>query len=121
MALAIIFAMLPSFLFSQTLVPAMANWMLGEQIEEHKKRHDPNYRPGFFTRFQKGFEKGFLSFRESYRVILEGAVHRRVIFVIVFMGAALASFLLVPLLGRNFFPEIKGGTLQMQSEHRTAT
>ncbi|MDE1178198.1 MAG: efflux RND transporter permease subunit [Edaphobacter sp.] len=113
MALAIIFAMAPSFLLSQTLVPAMANWMLGKQIEEHKKRHDPNYRPGFFTRFQKGFEKGFLSFRESYRVILEAAVRRRVMFVVVFLGAALASLALIPLLGRNFFPEIKGGALQM--------
>ncbi|MDE1154743.1 MAG: efflux RND transporter permease subunit [Acidobacteriaceae bacterium] len=113
MALAIIFAMAPSFLMSQTLVPAMANWMLGKQIEEHKKRHQPGYKPGFFTRFQKGFERGFLAFREVYRTILESAVHHRKMFVTCFLGLALASFLLIPYLGKNFFPEIKGDTLQM--------
>ncbi|WP_263408999.1 efflux RND transporter permease subunit [Terriglobus tenax] len=113
MALSIIFAMVPSFLLSQTLVPAMANWMLGKQIEEHKKRHDPNYRPGIFARFQKGFEAGFNSFRESYRIMLEGAVRYRKIFIPLFLGVALVSLALIPFLGRNFFPEIKGGTLQM--------
>jgi CzcA family heavy metal efflux pump len=113
LALAIIFAMAPSFVLAHTLVPAMANAMFGKQIEAHKRQHEPGYKPGFFTRFQKGFEKGFLAFRESYRVVLEGAVQRRGVFIAAFLGLAVLSLGLVQYLGRNFFPEIKGGTLQM--------
>ncbi len=114
MALAIIFAMIPSFVLSQTLVPAMANWMLGGQIEAHRKRKEnPNFRGGPFVRFQRGFDSAFLKFRNAYRVLLEMAVNNRKLFVPVFLAAALAAFLLIPYLGRNFFPEIKSGTLQM--------
>lgn len=113
LAMAIIFAMAPSFILSQTLVPAMANWMLGKQIEAHKRRHDPDHRPGIFERFQRGFDKGFLAFRNGYRIILEMAVDRRIMFCAVFLGVNLVSFFLIPYLGRNFFPEIKSGVLQM--------
>ena len=114
MALAIVFAMIPSFILSQTLVPAMANWMLGGQIKVHKKRkEDPNFRGGPFVRFQKGFDRAFLKFRNAYRVLLEMAVNNRKLFVPVFLAAALAVFLLIPYLGRAFFPEIKSGLLQM--------
>ncbi len=113
MALAIIFAMMPSFLFSQTLVPAMANWMLGPQIEEHKKRKNPDYKPSFFNRALGSFDVGFQKFRGVYGVVLEAAVASRKLFIPLFLGASLASFLLIPYLGRSFFPEIKGGTMQM--------
>ncbi len=113
MALAIVFAMIPSYILSQTLVPAMANWMLPGQIEAHHKRKLPGYKPGIFTRFQKGFDSGFMKFRDKYRIGLEWAVNNRKFFVPLFLAGVLVSFLLIPYLGRNFFPEIKGRLLQM--------
>ncbi|WP_034991886.1 efflux RND transporter permease subunit [Beijerinckia mobilis] len=70
-------------------------------------------QPGFFSRFQKGFEKGFSSFRENYRSLLERSVAHRGSFITVFLIVALASLSLFYFSGRDFFPEIKSGTLQM--------
>ncbi|MGH9844360.1 MAG: efflux RND transporter permease subunit [Blastocatellia bacterium] len=106
MAKAIIFAMLASFILSRTLVPTMAKYVLGE----HKAAHGA---PGFFGRFQQGFERGFERFRERYNVLLEQVIVRRGAFVGLSLAIALFSISLYYFNGREFFPEIKSGTMQM--------
>src|SRR6202522_3879884 len=107
LAEAIIFAMLASFILSRTLVPTMAAYLLRGQV----KRADA--KRGVFGRFQQRFEAGFKSLRESYRRLLERLVARRRQFIVGFLGVALASLLLVPWLGRDFFPGIKSGEIDM--------
>lgn len=87
--------------------------------EHHRKEqglpteHTPPAATGFFGRFQKGFERGFSSFRESYRDLLEQAVAHRAGFIASFLAISIASLGLFHFTGRDFFPEIKSGTLQM--------
>ncbi len=69
--------------------------------------------PGLFGRFQKGFERGFSNFREGYRDLLEKAIAHRAGFVLSFLILAVASTGLFYFSGRDFFPEIKSGTLQL--------
>ncbi|WP_025841581.1 efflux RND transporter permease subunit [Asaia platycodi] len=114
MALAIIFAMIASFILSRTLVPTMAKFLLAGQVH-HAHGHD-DHAPapkGFFGRFQRGFERRFNNFREGYNTLLTRCVARRGAFVGVFMVISIASMGLYSVAGRDFFPEVKSGTLQM--------
>ena len=111
LAEAIIFAMIASFILSRTLVPTMAAWLLRAQVANHAKGPDPD--PGPFVRFQRGFERRFTSFRESYQRVLTGIVAIRGRFILGFLAAALASLLLIPSLGRDFFPSIRSGEIDM--------
>jgi multidrug efflux pump subunit AcrB len=115
MAEAVIFAMLASFVLSRTLVPTMAKYML----EEHdaSQAHEPGGQPkkprGVFARFQQGFERGYERFRDRYNVLLEQAIDNRGRFVAISLAIALGSLGLYYFNGRDFYPEIKSGTLQM--------
>jgi multidrug efflux pump subunit AcrB len=107
MALAVVFAMVASFLLSRTLVPTMAMYLL--------KPHDPNAhhegRSNIFARFQQGFEKRFEAFRGRYISMLNVVLNARRLFIGIFATGVLLSFLLLPFLGSNFFPEVDSGQI----------
>lgn len=111
LAEAIIFAMIASFILSRTLVPTMAAYLLRGQVEKHKHGHTRN--PGFFSRFQRGFERRFTRFRDNYRGTLTRVVAIRKLFIILFAVASFASLGLIGFLGRDFFPSIKSGEIDM--------
>jgi multidrug efflux pump subunit AcrB len=109
MAEAVIFAMVASFILSRTLVPTMAKYLLHpHNLDEdaHEKK-----RPGPLGRFQQGFERRFEKIRTGYHGLLELALNHRAPFVSCFLGFVLISFALVPLLGRNFFPDVDAGQI----------
>ncbi|MBS0149686.1 MAG: efflux RND transporter permease subunit [Nitrospira sp.] len=66
-----------------------------------------------FVRFQKRFEHGFNLFRGRYGTSLEWVIARRRTFVTVSLVIAVASMGLYFVLGRDYFPEIRSGVLQM--------
>jgi multidrug efflux pump subunit AcrB len=110
LAESIIFAIIASFILSLTLVPTMAAHMLRAQVEARKARRQPG---GFLGRFQLGFEQRFEHFREDYRELLTKAVEHRGLFILCFLAVPVASVVLVPALGREFFPGIKSGEIDM--------
>ena len=103
MALAVIFAMIWSFLLSRTLVPTMAKYLLQPHVH-HAEGEGPPPTRNPLVRFQRAFEARFERLRGGYRDLLSLAMARRPVFVIGFLGLVGVSFLLVPYLGRNFFP-----------------
>jgi multidrug efflux pump subunit AcrB len=110
LAESVMFAMVCSFLLSRTLVPTLAKYLLRAQAVHHDPgKAAPSRNP--LTRFQHAFEAGFLRLRAGYRQLLGLAIEHRKAFVAGFLGFVAASFLLVPLLGRNFFPEVDGGQI----------
>jgi len=113
LAEAIIFAMLASFVLSRTLVPTMAAWLLRAQVKSHGHAHEDDANAGFFTRFQRGFERKFSQFRDGYRDVLTTAVLNRKRFIMAFLGFAVASMGLIAFLGRDFFPGIKSGEIDL--------
>ncbi|HQV11666.1 MAG TPA: efflux RND transporter permease subunit [Nitrospira sp.] len=66
-----------------------------------------------FVRFQQAFERGFNRFRDRYGALLERTIAHRRIFVTISLAIALGSFSLFFFLGRDYFPEIRSGVLQM--------
>jgi multidrug efflux pump subunit AcrB len=106
MAEAVVFAMLASFILTYTLVPTMAKYIL-------KAHHAMELGGGAFARFQRGFQDSFDRFRDRYAALLERVVAHRVRFVTISMVFALGSLVLFYFNGQEFFPQIKGGLLQM--------
>jgi multidrug efflux pump subunit AcrB len=131
MAEAVIFAMLASFILSRTLVPTMAKYILVDHNAAHGQPeaalagggsahgaapdtvHHAKKPPGFLGRFQKGFERGFNQFRENYKALLEQAIAHRSAFIRIFLAFAVGSLALYYVNGRDFFPEVKSGTMLM--------
>jgi len=118
MAEAVIFAMLASFFLTYTLVPTMAKYMLVGHNDLHLPEHGG--RPGaqqetrnVFVRFQQEFQGRFERLRDRYGALLEQVLDHRVSFVFISLALTVASLGLFYFNGREFFPEIKSGTLQM--------
>ncbi|GMV49550.1 MAG: Nickel and cobalt resistance protein CnrA [Nitrospirae bacterium] len=66
-----------------------------------------------FVRFQKGFERRFNRTVERYGALLERVIAHRNSFVMVSLAIALGSLSLFFFLGRDYFPEIRSGVIQM--------
>ncbi|WHZ27358.1 MAG: CzcABC family efflux RND transporter, transmembrane protein [Nitrospira sp.] len=81
--------------------------------DQQHGRPDAEQSSNVFVRFQKKFERRFNQFRESYGTLLEWAIDRRRTFVTVSLTIAVVSMGLYFFLGRDYFPEIRSGVLQM--------
>ncbi len=118
MAEAVMFAMMWSFILSRTLVPTMANYLLQAHVH-HEGGPPPSRNP--LVRFQRAFEARFERIRSTYRDLLSMALSRRPLFVTGFLGVVAVSFLLVPFLGRNFFPSVDAGNILMHVRTQVGT
>src|SRR5467141_2719220 len=107
LAEAVVFAMLASYFLSRTIVPTMAKYLL--RGDKKEAGDAPSRNP--LVRLQKRFEEAFEKFRQSYRGLLEICLHHRRVFLIAFFASCIASLVvLIPWLGRDFFPSVDAGS-----------
>jgi multidrug efflux pump subunit AcrB len=107
LGLAVVFAMLASYGLSRTLTPITIGLLLKGE------RHGEDRRRGRFARLHAAFERGFERMRDDYAELLTTLLTRR---IIVPIAAALLLALggtLFALVGRDFFPVIDGGQIQL--------
>src|SRR3979411_3220570 len=111
LAEAVVFAMLASYFLSRTIVPTMAKYLL--RGDKKKEAGDaPSRNP--LVRLQKRFEEAFERFRQSYRRLLEVCLQHRRVFLIAFFASCIASLVvLIPWLGRDFFPSVDAGSFKL--------
>ncbi len=105
LALAVVFAMLTSYLLSRTLVPAMAAHLLPER---HQEVHGNNP----WQRFLRGFEAGFERIRKHYVSGVTAFIEHR---GLALTCAALMIVGTLPLLyvtGEDFFPTVDAGIMK---------
>ena len=113
MALAVVFAMIASFVLSRTLVPTLANYMLQPlKLDAHGHHTEGNHLLG---RMQGRFETWFDAARERYRNLLALTMGHRRRFVIGFLCAVAASLCLTPFLGSDFFPAVDSGQITLHA------
>ena len=123
MAEAVMFAMICSFILSRTLVPTMSKYLLkphAAHIDEQGHQTAPPSRNPL-VRFQRAFEARFERIRATYHGVLELALGSRKPFIVGFLAFVVVSFLLVPFLGRNFFPDVDGGQILMHVRAQVGT
>jgi multidrug efflux pump subunit AcrB len=112
---AVVFAMLASYILSRTLVPTLAMYLLKAKEEHARRSRNP------LVQFQRAFERRFERLRNTYRAGLTVLVHRRAVFIPAFLLGCLAVFLLLPFLGRDFFPSTDNGQFILHLRAKSGT
>jgi len=117
LALAVVFAILSSYVLSRTLVPVLVKFLL------RNERHDRNSETpaNAFDRFQRAFIRGFESLRTHYLQLLRWSlVNRGMVFVLflLLVGSALVA---LPWVGRDFFPSVDAGQFRLHVRATTGT
>lgn len=109
LGLAVVFAMLASYGLSRTLTPIVIGLLL--KSEHHGP---PGAAPrGLFGRLHAAFERNFEAMRHAYSRSLLGLVQHRFIIPAGMVGVLALGLVLLPLVGRDFFPAIDGGQIQL--------
>ncbi len=118
LAEAVIFAMLASYMWSRTIVPTLAMYLLSAEDEYHAEEHEGE-KQGFFRRYQQAFERGFERLREHYRSALSYSLDAPKLFAVSFLAFCVLSTGLAFVLGRDFFPSVDAGQIRLHMRART--
>jgi multidrug efflux pump subunit AcrB len=125
MALAVVFAMVASYLLSRTLVPVLVNFLLrGEQEEVDPETgvasHDSTAR-GWFDRFHESFNTAYIKVRTRYTEALTWFIAKPKRAFLLSGAVMLTPFLLLPFIGRDFFPDVDAGQLRLHVRAQPGT
>ncbi len=123
LALAVVFAMLASYLLSRTLIPNMVHYLLKPEVELYRSGEggEPAEAPGWNWTIHHAFNKRFDRFRDSYRGMLDWALDHRAPFLIFFGIFAFGSIGLLFLIGRDFFPTVDSGQMRFHVQPPSGT
>jgi len=116
LAMSVVFAMLASYLLSRTLVPTMVLYLLAPEARARHGAaggHDAPIRRSLFGRISAAFEASFRRLTGAYAGTLDWALGRARVVIAVFLAFAIASLLLYPFVGRDFFPTVDAGQLRL--------
>jgi multidrug efflux pump subunit AcrB len=116
LGLAVVFAMLASYVLSRTLTPVIIGLLLKG---EHHGGADESRN--WFVRFHQGFERGFERLRQGYVRVLTLLLKRRVIIPVVAALMLALGGVMLTLVGRDFFPVIDGGQIKLHVRAPAAT
>jgi multidrug efflux pump subunit AcrB len=105
LGLAVVFAMLASYGLSRTLTPISIGLLL--KSEQHQQS------TGRFARFHARFENGFDAMRVGYVGLLRLLLTRRLIMPLVAVSILALGTILLFFVGRDFYPVIDGGQIQL--------
>src|SRR5438477_414464 len=106
LALAVVFAMLASYLLSRTLVPVMVKYLIrGHEGEKPT--------PNFFPRIQESFNTRFEKLRQRYVDALAWSLQNRLSVFILFLILVGSAFAILPIVGRDFFPTVDAGQFRL--------
>ncbi|MDE3195107.1 MAG: efflux RND transporter permease subunit, partial [Acidobacteriota bacterium] len=111
MAMAVVFAMMASYLLSRTLVPTMMSYMLGAEM----RRHREGGSRGPLERMHGIFNAVFEHLRYRYMGLLNWVLHHRGAVLASFILFAGASLTLTRFVGRDFFPDVDSGQMRLHA------
>src|SRR5574344_843737 len=106
LAKSVIFAMIGSYILSNTLVPVLVDKLLGEK--EVLKQGSILYKTNKFI------NDNFAKVRETYKsFLIKDVIPKPKKVGIAYGIIILVSFMLLPLIGQNFFPEVDSGQIRL--------
>src|SRR5579871_1215737 len=109
LAMAVVFAMLASYLLSRTLVPTMMAYLLESEMASTKRRMS------LFERGHHLFNHVFEALRFRYMGLLDWALHHRGRTLAAFGLFFGASLFLGFLVGEDFFPAVDSGQMRLHA------
>ncbi|HYZ24079.1 MAG TPA: efflux RND transporter permease subunit [Rhodopila sp.] len=111
-AMAVVFAMLASYLLSRTLVPILTD-VLVKTEHERRHAHTDDREPGFFGRIHRGFERGFANFHRAYIGLLHVVIRRRWLTLGTAGAIVATAAVLFNFIGTDYFPPIDAGQMTL--------
>jgi multidrug efflux pump subunit AcrB len=111
LAMAVVFAMLASYLLSRTLVPTMVRYLLQAEVEGDLKG----------GRIHQLFNQGFEAMRYRYVGLLDWSLRRRAPVLLSFIVLTSASLGLVFFVGKDFFPNVDAGQIRLHARAPAGT
>jgi multidrug efflux pump subunit AcrB len=111
LALAVVFAMLASYLLSRTVVPTLVRYLLPGELDRHEEGGLTG--DGWIERAHAAFNRGFERLRDRYAALLSLALRHRLAFVAGFAVFVIVSIALFPFLGEDFFPDVDAGQFRL--------
>ena len=140
LAMAVVFAMMSSYLLSRTLVPLMVKFLLRSELHLYRGHGDEEHgleqshandasdaitdelpepsttsskQPDIIWRIHQVFNRFFERFRGGYRDILAWALLHRGVTALAFALFFGLSFCLLPFIGEDFFPTVDAGQFRL--------
>lgn len=104
LAMAVVFAMIASYILSRTLVPMLADLMLRSE-----KPHEAAHSTGFIARFERGFNR----FQARYMRMLVWSLTNRKSVLALFALVVGVTVVMIPFVGRDFFPSVDTGQIKL--------
>ncbi len=114
LALAVVFAMLTSYLLSRTLVPTMARLLLPDTHAEH-------LGTGRWARIVGAFDARFERLKHRYRFALARFIARRNFSLACVAILILSSSAMLLIVGEDFFPRVDAGMMSLHVRMPTGT
>lgn len=102
LALAVVFAMMASYMLSRTIVPTMSHMLLAHDKES-----------GVIWRVHEGFNYIFDKVKDQYRAMLDWSLSNRAIVFGVFAVFVAFSGWMATQVGEDFFPEVDAGQFRL--------
>jgi multidrug efflux pump subunit AcrB len=124
-ALAVVFAMLTSYLLSRTLVPIFIDVLVKKEHDQRFGEHHGQHAamdkppPGFFRRFHAGFERLFARFHAGYLGLLHLVIAHRIATLATVGGVVSLAAVLFMFVGQDYFPQIDSGELTLHVRTRS--
>jgi len=116
LSMSVLASLLASLALSFTLVPVLFKYLMRSSVSAHRENPTRLDRPRRFNPFSaihRNFEQGFEVFREGYRNGVAWAVSKPLWTIGFFLILVAASLMLFPALGRDFFPQVDAGQMQL--------
>jgi multidrug efflux pump subunit AcrB len=121
LAMAVVFAMLASYLLSRTLVPTMAHHLLKSEVELYREEGETAGGNGLFWSLHHIFNRLFEALRYRYIGLLDWSLRHRGRVLTAFMAISIASFGLTWLVGKDFFPNVDSGQMKLHARSPAGT
>jgi multidrug efflux pump subunit AcrB len=123
--MAVVFAMLASYMLSRTLIPTMVHYLLKPEVDmyrhgEHGESGSSEGHP-FIWRVHFAFNRRFVRFRAAYTGLLDWSLDHRGAVLAGFLVFALGSLGLVRLIGSDFFPFVDSGQIRLHARAPAGT
>jgi len=115
LAMAVVFAMLASYLLTRTLVPTMVKYLLKDEAHIYSQTHDEQTPPvnTLLWRIHGRFNQAFERFRAAYQHLLARGVQLQAKVFVRTVALGLLCLALLPLIGRDFFPQVDAGEFRL--------
>lgn len=117
LAMAVVFAMLASYMLSRTLIPTMVAFLLKSEVHlyQHGTHGETEGGKGVFWRAHYVFNRLFEALRFRYLGLLDWSLRHRGRVLTAFMSVSLASLGLLWLVGEDFFPSVDSGQMRLHT------